>query len=283
MTENITRRERRRRNMAESATNVDVLEHMGLVRSIAVSMGRNYPRHVDIEDLVQAGMVGLMEAAQRFDPEHGVPFAELAPRRIRGAINDSVRESAWMTRGARAKYKEIRTVEERLAAEGDLTNRRVAEEMGATEESLKQFRSDMAMREVVTMDNNQGASISDSLQATDATPEEVAASNDMVERLATAIATLPARYRSVLDGYYSQGMTTVEIAAALGVNRSRVSAILQSAHRRLAEHLGVEPAAVSRVESQHDGSIGSVVDLRALIASAEFAVGGNSSTFLRVG
>ena len=105
----------------------------------------------------------------------------------------------------------------------------------------------------------------------------------MVERLATAIATLPARYRSVLDGYYSQGMTTVEIAAALGVNRSRVSAILQSAHRRLAEHLGVEPAAVSRAESQHDGTIGSVVDLRALIASAEFTVGGNSSTFLRVG
>ena len=283
MTENTTRRERRRRNMAESATNVDVLEHMGLVRSIAVSMGRNYPRHVDIEDLVQAGMVGLMEAAQRFDPEHGVPFAAFASRRIRGAINDSVRESAWMTRGARAKYKEIRTVEERLAAEGDLTNRRVAEEMGATEESLKQFRSDMAMREVVTMDNNQGASISDSLQATEATPEEVAASNDMVERLTAAIATLPARYRSVLDGYYSQGMTTVEIAAALGVNRSRVSAILQSAHRRLAEHLGVEPAAVSRAESQHDGTIGSVVDLRALIASAEFTVGGNSSTFLRVG
>ena len=114
MTENITRSGRRRRNMAESATNVDVLEHMGLVRSIAVSMGRNYPRHVDIEDLVQAGMVGLMEAAQRFDPEHGVPFAAFASRRIRGAINDSVRESAWMTRGARAKYKEIRTVEERL-------------------------------------------------------------------------------------------------------------------------------------------------------------------------
>jgi RNA polymerase sigma factor for flagellar operon FliA len=213
-----------------------LLEHLPIVRFLARRIHERLPHHVDIEDLVSAGVVGLMDAFQKFDPAKKVQFRSYAQFRIRGAILDSLRTLDWSPRELRRKG---RAVEEAIRA---LTGRlgrapgegEVAAEMGLDLEEYQQLLGDLKGLEIGTLhvEHNEDSG-EEELAYVPGNPEEDplfrCLRGELEERLAEAITRLPERERLVMTLYYYEEMTMREIGLALGVVESRVSQIHASA------------------------------------------------------
>ncbi|MGA2216928.1 MAG: FliA/WhiG family RNA polymerase sigma factor [Terracidiphilus sp.] len=213
-----------------------LLEHLPIVRFLARRIHERLPQHVDIEDLVSAGVVGLMDAFAKFDPEKKVQFRSYAQFRIRGAILDSLRTLDWspreLRRKGRAVEEAIRSVTARLgraAGEGE-----VAAEMGLSLEDYQQLLGDLKGLEVGTlhMERNEDSG-EEELAYVPGRPDEDplfrCLRGELEGRLADAIAGLPDRERLVMTLYYFEEMTMREIGLALGVVESRVSQVHASA------------------------------------------------------
>jgi RNA polymerase sigma factor for flagellar operon FliA len=213
-----------------------LLEHLPIVRFLARRIHERLPHHVDIEDLVSAGVVGLMDAFQKFDPAKKVQFRSYAQFRIRGAILDSLRTLDWSPRELRRKG---RAVEEAVRA---LTGRigrapgeaEVAAEMGLELEEYQQLLGDLKGLEIGTLhvEHNEDSG-EEELAYVPGRPEEDplfrCLKGEMVERLGEAITRLPERERLVMTLYYYEELTMREIGLALGVVESRVSQVHASA------------------------------------------------------
>jgi len=213
-----------------------LLEHLPIVRFLARRIHERLPQHVDIEDLVSAGVVGLMDAFAKFDPAKKVQFRSYAQFRIRGAILDSLRTLDWSPRELRRKG---RAVEEAIRA---LTARMgrppgepdVAAEMSLSLDEYQQLLGDLKGLEIGTlhMERNEDSG-EEELAYVQGRPEEdplfQCLKGEMEERLAEAIARLPDRERLVMTLYYYEEMTMREIGLALGVVESRVSQVHASA------------------------------------------------------
>src|SRR5258706_1845481 len=103
--------------MADDADRTQLIEqHLPIVHHVVLQVAAHFPRYVDRHELARAGALGLVEAAQRFDPSRGVPFDRFAARRIRGAILDSVRASDWAPRSVRTLGRKLEQIEQELAA-----------------------------------------------------------------------------------------------------------------------------------------------------------------------
>jgi RNA polymerase sigma factor for flagellar operon FliA len=213
-----------------------LLEHLPIVRFLARRIHERLPQHVDIEDLVSAGVVGLMDAFSKFDPEKKVQFRSYAQFRIRGAILDSLRTLDWspreLRRKGRAVEEAIRSVTARLgraAGEGE-----VAAEMGLGLEEYQMLLGDLKGLEVGTlhMERNEDSG-EEELAYVPGKPEEDplfrCLRGELEGRLADAISELPDRERLVMTLYYYEEMTMREIGLALGVVESRVSQVHASA------------------------------------------------------
>ncbi len=213
-----------------------LLEHLPIVRFLARRIHERLPQHVDIEDLVSAGVVGLMDAFSKFDPAKKVQFRSYAQFRIRGAILDSLRTLDWspreLRRKGRAVEEAIRTLTARAGhapGEGE-----VAEEMGLGLEEYQQLLGDLKGLEIGTlhMERNEDSG-EEELAYVPGRPEEdplfCCLRGELEERLAEAIANLPDRERLVMTLYYYEEMTMREIGLALGVVESRVSQVHASA------------------------------------------------------
>lgn len=220
-----------------------LLEHLPIVRFLARRIHERLPQHVDIEDLVSAGIVGLMDAFAKFDPAKKVQFRSYAQFRIRGAILDSLRTLDWspreLRRKGRAVEEAIRALTARLGrapGEGE-----VAAEMGLDLEEYQQLLGDLKGLEIGTLhlERNQDSG-EEELAYVPGRPEEDplfrCLRGELEERLAEAIAKLPDRERLVMTLYYYEEMTMREIGLALGVVESRVSQVHASAvsHLRVA-------------------------------------------------
>ena len=213
-----------------------LLEHLPIVRFLARRIHERLPQHVDIEDLVSAGVVGLMDAFVKFDPAKNVQFRSYAQFRIRGAILDSLRTLDWSPRELRRKG---RAVEEAIRA---LTARQgrapgeaeVAAEMDLSLEEYQQLLGDLKGLEIGTlhMERNEESG-EEELAYIPGRPDEDplfrCLRGELEERLADAIAHLPDRERLVMSLYYYDEMTMREIGLALGVVESRVSQVHASA------------------------------------------------------
>ena len=213
-----------------------LLEHLPIVRFLARRIHERLPQHVDIEDLVSAGIVGLMDAFQKFDPAKRVQFRSYAQFRIRGAILDSLRTLDWsprdLRRKGRAVEEAIRVLTARLGrAPGEPE---VAAEMGLDLVEYQQLLGDLRGLEVGTlhMERNEDSG-EDELAYVPGRPGEDplfrCLRGELEERLADAIAHLPTRERLVMTLYYYEEMTMREIGLALGVVESRVSQVHASA------------------------------------------------------
>jgi RNA polymerase sigma factor for flagellar operon FliA len=220
-----------------------LLEHLPIVRFIARRIHERLPQHVDIEDLVSAGVVGLMDAFAKFDPEKKVQFRSYAQFRIRGAILDSLRSLDWspreLRRKGRAVEEAIRSVTARLGrAPGE---NEVAAQMGLGLEEYQQLLGDLKGLEIGTlhMERNEDSG-DEELAYVPGKPEEDplfrCLRGELEGHLADAIAELPDRERLVMTLYYYEEMTMREIGLALGVVESRVSQVHASAvvHLRVA-------------------------------------------------
>jgi RNA polymerase sigma factor for flagellar operon FliA len=213
-----------------------LLEHLPIVRFLARRIHERLPQHVDIEDLVSAGVVGLMDAFAKFDPAKKVQFRSYAQFRIRGAILDSLRTLDWspreLRRKGRAVEEAIRVLMARLGhAPGEAE---VAAEMGQNLAEYQQLLGDLKGLEIGTlhMERNEDSG-EEELAYIPGRPDDDplfrCLRGELEDRLADGIAHLPDRERLVMTLYYYEEMTMREIGLALGVVESRVSQVHASA------------------------------------------------------
>ena len=216
-----------------------VLEHLPLVKAIAVRVHENLPVHVDLDDLIHAGILGLFDAASKFDPNKQVAFSSYAKHRIRGAILDSLRQLDWASRDLRRRHKQLEAATRELAAELQRTptEAEIAQHLGVDTDRWRQMMIDMRTAGLVSASTR--ANENDDLPAPDfpsdpeLQPDHMCARQQLRSVLDLAMKCLPERYKKVVMLYYTNEMTMKEIGGVLGINESRVSQIHKSALEKM--------------------------------------------------
>lgn len=217
-----------------------VLENLPLVKAIAVRVHENLPVHVDLDDLVHAGILGLFDAATKFDEAKMVSFSSYAKHRIKGAIIDSLRQLDWASRDLRRRHKQLETVTRELSGELHRapSEAEIADRMGVDVDRWRQIMVDL--RNVGLVSASQRPADQDDLPAPDfpsapeMQPDNMCAHQQLRTVLAGAVKSLPERYQKVVALYYTNEMTMKEIGGMLGINESRVSQIHKTALEKMA-------------------------------------------------
>jgi len=220
-----------------------ILEHLPLVKAIASSIRENLPVHVELDELIHAGMLGLLDAAARYDPERKVVFRGYAKYRVRGAILDSLRQWDWASRHLRRSERRVEDARRELST----SLGRVPSEAEVMERLGMGFERWNRVALTVRARKAESSSEAEIPADVELQPDHICARRELSERLERALSTLPARYREVVDLYYGQDLTMKQIGGVLGVNESRVSQIHKSALARTARALeaaGVSSSAV---------------------------------------
>jgi len=222
-----------------------LLEHLPTVRFVARRIHERLPQHVELDDLVSAGIVGLIDAFQKFSPSKQVQFKSYAQFRIRGAILDSLRMLDWspreLRRKGRALEEAIRAATQRLGRVP--TETEIAAEMRMELNEFQQLTGELRSLEIgsLNMERNEDAG-DEELSYIPSSPEEDplfrCLQGEMKQRLVDAIEELPEKERMVLTLYYYEELTMKEIGLTLGVVESRVSQIHTAAVGRLRGALG---------------------------------------------
>jgi RNA polymerase sigma factor FliA len=216
-----------------------VLEHLPLVKAIAVRVHENLPVHVDMDDLVHAGILGLFDAASKYNPEKQVAFSSYAKHRIKGAILDSLRQLDWASRDMRRRHKQVEAATRDLAGtlQRNPTEAEVAEKLGMDPERWRGMMLDL--RNVGLISASTRSNEYDDLPAPDfpckpeTHPDSICAREQLRGVLGEAMKVLPERYQKVVSLYYTAEMTMKEIGGILGINESRVSQIHKSALEKM--------------------------------------------------
>ncbi|MFN3326278.1 MAG: sigma-70 family RNA polymerase sigma factor [Bryobacteraceae bacterium] len=217
-----------------------VLEHLPLVRAIAVRVHDSLPVHVDLDDLVHAGILGLFDAASKYDPEKNVAFSSYAKHRIKGAILDSLRQLDWASRDLRRRHKQVESATRELTFELQRapTEQEIAEKFGVDVERWRQMMVDL--RNVGLVSASSRPTDQEDMPAPefpanpDNQPDTICAREQLRSMLDHAMKALPERYQKVVLLYYSSELTMKEIGGLLGINESRVSQIHKSALEKMA-------------------------------------------------
>ena len=219
-----------------------------LVKYVAGRMGSGLPAHVEEADLISYGLVGLISAIERYEPEREIKFETYAIPRIRGAIIDELRALDWVPRSVRARAREIEKANVKLEhrLQRAPTDEEMAGELGIEvdefQESLIQISNSTiaALDELWTVSDSSGDQVSllDTIQDPSAPdPAKVMDATDLKDRVADAIARLPEREKLVIALYYYENLTLREIGEVLGVTESRVSQLHTKAVLRLKSRL----------------------------------------------
>ena len=238
-----------------AANTARVVSTLPFVEALARRMAASMPHSIDIGDLVQDGVIGLMDAAQRFDAGRGIKFETFAERRVRGAMIDALRREAW-PRGVRRVRRELEAAREELRRtlgyEPSVAD--LAAKVGSDEKRLN--------RTIVRINTIESTSPHASFENVDEnslpavmvpsepeSPHRAYERTETEDRVRAAIASLPWRERKVVGLYYYGDVTMKDIGASIGVNESRVSQLHARAIQRLRVALGSEtnPQAASKI------------------------------------
>jgi RNA polymerase sigma factor for flagellar operon FliA len=216
------------------------------VESLARRVASSMPHSIELKDLVQDGMIGLIDAACRFDEARGIKFETFAERRVRGAMIDALRRDAW-PRGVRRQRRELEAAREQLRKElgsepslADLAARLGSDEtrLGRTIVRIHTIESTSPLS---SSDKTDNSSVPAALIPSEPTPPDRAFEQQEVrDRIRAAIVTLPPRERKVIGLYYYGDATMKQIGAEIGVNESRVSQLHARAVQRLKKALGAD-------------------------------------------
>ncbi len=206
-----------------------VEQHAALVKRIAYHLIARLPQSVDVDDLIQAGMIGLLDASHQFDSTQGASFETYAGIRIRGAMLDEIRRNDWAPRSVHRKAREISSTMQMIEQEKgrNATDTEVAQAMGLDLNEYYQQLQDstghqlFSLDEFTDNDETQAHPISSNLPA----PDEEVQQDDFQLAMAQAIDTLPERERLLMSLYYNDELNLKEIGEVLGVSESRVSQI----------------------------------------------------------
>ncbi len=217
-----------------------IVTHMPMVRRVAVHLKARVPPFMELDELIQVGMVGLIEAARSFDPTKGFEFEHFALSRVRGAILDEVRRQSFLPRSAVAFNKTENEAVHVLAAElgRTPTQAELAEHMGKDIEEFHKERGQAKRFETFSMEvvNDEVMSMpgDSSMQ-----PEVMVEEAEFMEAVVAAIDELPEREKLVMSLYYVEELNLKEIGEVLSVSESRVSQILSTVVKKLRQTLQV--------------------------------------------
>jgi RNA polymerase sigma factor for flagellar operon FliA len=228
-----------------------VLHYAPLVKYVAGRVGTGLPAHVDVADLIQSGIFGLVDAIEKFEPERGLKFETYAMQRIRGAILDDLRSQDWVPRSVRSRARDVQQALERLGArlQRTPTDREIAAELKIGLAELRELYAQLQLTSVVALDEliaagRGGASLAESLPDEGAEdPVATMVDIDSRRQLADAIAQLAERDRVVVTLYYFENLTLAEIGKVLGVTESRVCQLHTRAVLRLRTKLNEQAEA----------------------------------------
>jgi RNA polymerase sigma factor FliA len=215
-----------------------VLEHLHLVRSVATGVHVSLPVHVDLDDLIQIGILGLLDAATKYDRDKNVSFPSYAKHRIKGAILDGLRQQDWASRDLRTKQRRIAKATSRLTAQLGRApgESEIAEDLDIEVGTLRKTQLSLQNVSLISMtpasDDNEDRAGRLAGQE-DQRPDRISAQSERRAALSQAIDTLPVRYRKIVLMYYVKDMSLKSIGAEIGVNESRISQIHSAALKKM--------------------------------------------------
>jgi RNA polymerase sigma factor for flagellar operon FliA len=224
-----------------------ILTYAPLVKYVAGRLGSGLPAHVEEGDLVSYGLLGLIGAIERFDPDRDIKFETYAIARIKGSIIDELRSMDWVPRSVRARARDIERAIGEL--EGKLNrapnDEEIASKLGITEDELSDSLLEISRSSIAALDELWSSSASgdpvaliDTLEDPEAPePQAAMSQTELREALGEAIARLPEREKLVVTLYYYEELTLREIGEVLGVTESRVSQLHTKAILRLKARL----------------------------------------------
>lgn len=222
-----------------------VLHYAPLVKYVAGRVGTGLPSHVEVSDLIQSGIFGLVDAIEKFEPERGLKFETYAMQRVRGAILDDLRAQDWVPRSVRSRARDVERALERLEAklQRTATDLELADELNLSVEEVRELFAQLQMTSVVALDDLIGvgssqASLAETLPDDSAVdPVATLVDRDSRRQLAEAVERLSERDRIVVTLYYFESLTLAEIGRVLGVTESRVCQLHTRAVLRLRSKL----------------------------------------------
>jgi RNA polymerase sigma factor for flagellar operon FliA len=222
-----------------------VLDHLPLVKAIAIRVHENLPVHIELDDLIHAGVLGLFDAVEKYDATKNVEFQSYAKHRIKGAILDSLRQLDWASRDMRRRQKQADTVSRDFTAKfGRVpTEAEVAEQMGVTTERWRHMAMELRNTGPVSTSPREDLDRPQEMEfaaASDVRPDNICERRELRVTLDRAIGQLPERYQKVVFLYYTNQMTMKQIGDLLGVNESRISQIHKTALKKMQVTLASE-------------------------------------------
>ncbi|MFM2245373.1 MAG: hypothetical protein RL071_1447 [Pseudomonadota bacterium] len=216
-----------------------ILKYYPLVRMIAGRMARRLPPSVDADELVNVGVIGLIDAIDRFDETRGVPFKSYAEIRIQGAMVDSLRSDDWVPRSVRRKFNKLEQCRTSLTQElgREPARDEMMDRLGTTEAQYEALVKDSRISRLISLDVSANEDGSTPLVETVSRHEDDAADvlfdKEMRHEVAHAVECLPSKERIAVTLYYMQGMTLREIGTRLGVTESRACQLRGQGVKRL--------------------------------------------------
>ena len=218
-----------------------VLAHLGLVKRVALHLKARIPAFMELDELIQVGMIGLLEASRAYDATKGVEFENFAHSRVRGAMLDEVRRLSFLPRSAVAFNKSHNESIHTLAAElgRTPTQSEIADYMGKDIEEFHKERGKAKRFETYSMEvvTEEVMSIADDSSQQ---PDVIVQEAEFMDAVTDAIADLPEREQLVMQLYYVEELNLKEIGEVLSVSESRISQILSSVVKKLRAHLKVD-------------------------------------------
>ena len=221
------------RTAEQTARDELVINHLWLVRHLTGKVTARLPAGVDIENLESAGMLGLVEAARRFDATRGVDFKSFAALRIRGAIYDEARRNCPLPQEVMQRVMLVAKAQEQVTTPVSVDD--LARDTGLSKEDVVDALLAMPLIRIQSLDHV----IDDPTRQTETSPDASAERAEQQRLLADAISALPERERLVVTLYYMEDLRLKEIGAVLKLSESRVSRLLAAAHLQLRTYVGM--------------------------------------------
>jgi RNA polymerase sigma factor for flagellar operon FliA len=224
-----------------SQNNDELMQHLGLVKRVALHLKTRLPNFMELDELIQVGTIGLIEAAKSFDDSKGVEFEVFARTRIRGAILDQVRKLSYLPRSAIANIRDHNEATSMLSGElgREPSQSELADFMGKDLDSFHKERTHAYRFQTVSLESQLPDTV-DMPSADLNEPEANLEGGQMLEALAGSIESLPEREKTIVSLYYVEEMNLKEIGAVLDLSESRVSQILSSTIKLLRQDLAEE-------------------------------------------
>lgn len=218
-----------------------IVHYVELVKIVAGRLYNSKSRELEYDDLVSFGIIGLIDAIEKFDVEKNVKFETYANIRIRGAIIDQIRSLDWIPRSARQKYKDMEEAIETLqsSTDGDITDEMIANRMEITLSEFNRMLGEFTTFSIVSLEEKltENTGFNPVSENEEFNPEDAIMSQDLKDVLRNAIDQLPERERLIVGLYYYSELTYKEIAEVLEISESRISQLHSKAILKLKSSL----------------------------------------------